>query len=136
MAGHDSYKAFMIGRFSLAAILVALCLGAPAPAFADTGETATPLRKKTQVTRQATRPAKRPVARWTTPPGYRSPEKIERERRVQINRDRRAYYRAGGQRIYYWSDPNPRFYRGQWNGGSFGPCYTWTPIGAVWNCGK
>ena len=30
----------------------------------------------------------------------------------------------------------PGFYRSRWNGGGFGPCYTQTPIGPVWNCGK
>ncbi|MBV9460456.1 MAG: hypothetical protein JO141_23510 [Bradyrhizobium sp.] len=30
----------------------------------------------------------------------------------------------------------PGFYRGQYNGGSFGPCWTWTPIGPAWNCGS
>ena len=30
----------------------------------------------------------------------------------------------------------PRFYRGRWNGGGFGPCYTQTPIGYMWNCGQ
>jgi hypothetical protein len=29
----------------------------------------------------------------------------------------------------------PQFYRGRWNGGGFGPCYTKTPIGPIWNCG-
>ncbi len=29
----------------------------------------------------------------------------------------------------------PGFYRGRWNNGGFGPCYTKTPIGTVWNCG-
>jgi hypothetical protein len=29
----------------------------------------------------------------------------------------------------------PGFYRGQYNGGTFGPCWTRTPIGPVWNCG-
>jgi hypothetical protein len=28
------------------------------------------------------------------------------------------------------------FYRGVWNGGGFGPCWTRTPIGMVWNCGR
>jgi hypothetical protein len=42
---------------------------------------------------------------------------------------------------YYWYDGNmhyfgrPGFYRGHYNGGSFGPCWTQTPIGPVWNCG-
>lgn len=29
----------------------------------------------------------------------------------------------------------PGFYRGRFNNGGFGPCYTKTPIGPVWNCG-
>ena len=29
----------------------------------------------------------------------------------------------------------PGFHGGHYNGGSFGPCWTRTPIGAVWNCG-
>src|ERR1700677_4077638 len=32
----------------------------------------------------------------------------------------------------YFGDPG--FYRGRYNGGSFGPCWTWTPIGPMWNC--
>lgn len=34
---------------------------------------------------------------------------------------------------YYFGRPG--FYRGRYNGGSFGPCWTWTPIGPMWNCG-
>ncbi len=34
---------------------------------------------------------------------------------------------------YYFGEP--RFFRGRYNGGSFGPCWTWTPIGLMWNCG-
>jgi hypothetical protein len=29
----------------------------------------------------------------------------------------------------------PGFYRGHYNGGTFGPCWTQTPAGPVWNCG-
>jgi hypothetical protein len=120
--------------FPLLALLLALALGAPVFASsalaATSAQAATPAKKKPAIK------IKRHVKRWTVPPGYRTPAQIERQDHDRIQRDRRAYYRAGGQRIYYWSDPNPRFYRGQWNGGSFGPCYTWTPIGAVWNCGK
>ena len=29
----------------------------------------------------------------------------------------------------------PGIYHGRSNGGSFGPCWTWTPIGPIWNCG-
>ena len=35
-----------------------------------------------------------------------------------------------------WWYGGPRFYRGRWNGGGFGPCWTQTPIGNVWNCGR
>jgi hypothetical protein len=41
------------------------------------------------------------------------------------------YWYNGGR--YYFG--NPGFYRGRYNGGSFGPCWTWTPIGPMWNCG-
>jgi hypothetical protein len=42
-----------------------------------------------------------------------------------------SYWYNGGR--YYFGGPG--FYRGRYNGGSFGPCWTWTPIGPVWNCG-
>jgi hypothetical protein len=41
-------------------------------------------------------------------------------------------YWYNGERYYYGQ---PGFYRGRYNGGSFGPCWTWTPIGPAWNCG-
>jgi hypothetical protein len=34
---------------------------------------------------------------------------------------------------YYFGEPG--FFRGRYNGGSFGPCWTYTPIGLIWNCG-
>jgi hypothetical protein len=43
------------------------------------------------------------------------------------------YYGYDGERYYFG---RPGFDgRGHYNGGSFGPCYTQTPIGPVWNCG-
>jgi hypothetical protein len=54
-------------------------------------------------------------------PGYRPPERIEFDNNRARSRD-------------WWYGP-PRFYRGRWNGGGFGPCWTPTPIGPVWNCG-
>jgi hypothetical protein len=71
-------------------------------------------------------PAKRHVARrwhgYGFLPGYRSPERIEWE---QAQNRSRAYWYGG-----------PGFYRGRWTGGGFGPCWTETPIGEVWNCGR
>jgi hypothetical protein len=60
-------------------------------------------------------------------PGYRPPEVIERERAAH-------YYRTHGP--YYYGPAWPGFYRGRWNGGGFGPCWTQTPIGPIWNCGS
>jgi hypothetical protein len=60
-------------------------------------------------------------------PGYRPPEVIERERAEH-------YYRVHGP--YYYGPAWPGFYRGRWNGGGFGPCWTQTPIGPIWNCGR
>jgi hypothetical protein len=41
------------------------------------------------------------------------------------------YWYDGGQ--YYFGRPG--FSGGRYNGGSFGPCWTHTPIGLIWNCG-
>ena len=43
-----------------------------------------------------------------------------------------SYYGDDGEWHYFG---RPGFYGGHYNGGSFGPCWTRTPIGAVWNCG-
>jgi len=60
-------------------------------------------------------------------PGYRPPEVVERERAEH-------YFRMFGPQ--YYGPAWPRFYRGRWDGGGFGPCYTQTPIGPMWNCGR
>ena len=59
-------------------------------------------------------------------PGYRPPEQIEREDAYLFWRRHPSYY------WYGW----PGWYRGRWNGGGFGPCWTPTPIGPMWNCGR
>lgn len=43
------------------------------------------------------------------------------------------YYDWYGNARYGWGRPG--FYRGQWNGGGFGPCWTSTPIGMMPTCG-
>jgi hypothetical protein len=60
-------------------------------------------------------------------PGYRPPYVVARDR-AEHN------YRVFGPQ--YYGPAWPRFYRGRWNGGGFGPCYTQTPIGPYWNCGQ
>jgi hypothetical protein len=77
-------------------------------------------------------------------PGYRQPPALTdwraQNRRYQVRdryEQRYVYYRPYsyyGQLQYGWGYPG--IYRGQWNGGSFGPCWTQTPIGMVWNCGN
>ncbi len=42
------------------------------------------------------------------------------------------YYGYDGDWHYFGP---PGFHGGRYNGGSFGPCWTQTPIGPVWNCG-
>jgi hypothetical protein len=46
--------------------------------------------------------------------------------------DYSARYWYNGEWRYFG---RPGFARGRYNGGSFGPCWTWTPIGRMWNCG-
>jgi len=72
-------------------------------------------------------------------PGYRQPPYLA-EWRDRSARSRGSYepyelrYWYDGQIRYGWGEPG--FYRGRWNGGSFGPCWTSTPIGLMWNCGR
>jgi hypothetical protein len=42
------------------------------------------------------------------------------------------YYGYDGNMHYFG---RPGFNGGRYNGGTFGPCWTQTPIGPVWNCG-
>ncbi len=101
---------------ALAAVLILPAAAAPAP------EGASP--------RKQTVHKKRPLSRhwqgYGFLPGYRPPEVIERERAQR-------YWESGP----HWYGPAwPGFYHGRWNGGGFGPCYTYTPIGYMWTCGR
>jgi hypothetical protein len=62
-------------------------------------------------------------------PGYRSPERIERE--TPLAATGHYFYGYPGYNFY----GGPGFYRGRWNGGGFGECWTQTPIGPYWTCG-
>jgi hypothetical protein len=54
--------------------------------------------------------------------------------------NRRPWYIDPTPRYYGYDDElhypgRPGFYNGHYNGGTFGPCWSRTPIGPVWNCG-
>jgi len=67
-------------------------------------------------------------------PGFGKKEIRARARDRWVEEHRGPYYLYGGPG--YWSSfSQPGFYRGRWNGGGFGPCWTRTPIGMIWNCG-
>ena len=87
------------------------------------------------------RPAhKRPVSAWHGYgflPGYHQPPNnavpvFGPKGAARGVPDYSPSYWYNGDR-YYFGEPG--FFRGRYNGGSFGPCWTWTPIGPVWNCG-
>ena len=71
-------------------------------------------------------------------PGFRQPPPLSewRDRSPRhgggdFSRNRR--YISGYEWRYGWG--YPQFYRGRYNGGGFGPCWSNTPIGPMWNCG-
>ncbi len=86
-------------------------------------------------------PRKRQKTRRTQPrsygflPGVRTPAQIERQRRADERRRGWIVYDGWGN-VYRYGIPDAGFHRGRWSGGTLGPCWTQTPIGPVWNCGK
>ncbi|WP_183246777.1 hypothetical protein [Bradyrhizobium sp. cir1] len=80
-------------------------------------------------------------------PGYRQPlsnsiplyKQKDAMRRLS-RADRRHWYIDPVPQYYGWDGEwhyfgHPGFRGGRYNGGSFGPCWTRTPIGPIWNCG-
>ena len=93
---------------------------------------------------------KRPAPRWHGYgflPGYHQP--LSNSQPVFMQKDglrrlarqnRRPWYIDPTPRYYGYDDElhypgRPGFYNGHYNGGTFGPCWSRTPIGPVWNCG-
>jgi hypothetical protein len=81
-----------------------------------------------------------PIRRWHGYgflPGYRPwVNNLDRAgRSVRIERPEPRFINLyNGDLSYGWGYPG--FYRGRWNGGSFGPCWTYTPIGMMPTCGQ
>lgn len=85
-------------------------------------------------------PAKRHANRWHGYgflPGYHQPPNNTRpvfgaRGAARGLPDYTPSYWYHGDRHYFG---RPGFFRGRYNGGSIGPCWTQTPIGPMWNCG-
>ena len=119
------------------------------PATAVAGQSGVKRTPKVTVHPKKPHPKKSSKRRWTGYgflPGYRQPPDLT-DWRARSARHRGTYTRYGEQRYVRYSYPYgtgqlqygwgaPGFYRGRWNGGSFGPCWTYTPICMMWNCGK
>jgi hypothetical protein len=138
----------MLKRFLPCAVAAALLIPAPAFSAPEDG---------TSSKRDSIKPAKKRAAFTVRKqvwkgygflPGYPKTERERRQQRLERLRSEPRYYTYYGGRYLgggFWSGgyvrgPQygfgpPGFVRGQWNGGSIGPCYTQTPIGFVWNCG-
>jgi hypothetical protein len=108
----------MLRKFSL---VIAACLLLPAVASA------------------ASTQGKRHIYHWHGYgflPGYHQPPNnsvpVYGSRGIHDTPDFAPSYWYGGGR-YYFGEPG--FAHGRWNGGSYGPCWTYTPIGRMWNCG-
>jgi hypothetical protein len=108
-----------------AALAVAIALSLAPAAFAA------PAEKPSAASDQRIVHKKRHVTRhwhgYGYLPGYRPPEEVQAARDEHFDR------------LYGWRHYGPAwpgFYRGRWNGGGFGPCWTQTPIGPMWNCGR
>jgi hypothetical protein len=125
-------KSGVMVRFKrLTAVVVATSLLLPATAFATKAVGKQAERSKITVH------AKRRWHGYGFLPGYRPfVNNLDRQgRSVRSARYEPRYFNwSTGQWSYGWGYPG--FYHGRWNGGSFGPCWTSTPIGMMPTCGQ
>jgi hypothetical protein len=134
-AGHASLSSQISGMsppmisspitFALKTLLMAVAISLAMPVVAD--EALAGAKKKTSIT-------VRKQSAWKGYgflPGY---PRNARERQRDSALTERRYIDSYGRVSYGFGGPG--FYRGQYNGGSFGPCWTSTPIGMMWNCGR
>jgi hypothetical protein len=124
-------RVMRIGRTLLAVAVAASLCGTGAviapPAEARDAKVAKPAKTKVYVTK-----------RWRGYgylPGYRPwVNGLDRHGRpLKFARAEPRYFDFYGNAYYGWGYPG--FYRGRWNGGSFGPCWAYTPIGMMPTCG-
>jgi hypothetical protein len=122
-----------IGKFAL---IAAVALGLLSPVTAGDADAAKKSRARTKFTVHPKYPAhgKGHWRGYGFLPGYRQPPDLT-DWRTPRTPDRPEYrYWRNGHLEYGWGWPG--YYRGRYNGGSFGPCWTSTPIGMMWNCGR
>ena len=121
----------MMARFAtLLAAVVAAALLVPDASFA-----ATSYKQKVQRARIVVHAKPRRWHGYGFLPGYRP--SIAESQGIPvygppIPRREVRYFDWYGNVRYGWGHPG--YYRGQWNRGSFGPCWTYTPIGMMPNC--
>lgn len=136
---------------SAGCLTLALCVGAlnltliMSPASAETGRAAgtpavsraagdvrSPSLRRARIARGTGRGAvgRRPPKGYGFLPGYEDPIRPRVIRRPVFEL---RYFDRWGRANYGYGRPG--FFRGRWNGGSMGPCWKSTPIGAMWTCG-
>jgi len=117
------------GLFLAAAAVAALLV--PDMSFAATSK-----KHSAQRTRIVVHPKSRRWHGYGFLPGYRP--SLAEAQGIPImgppipRREPRYINLYNGNIEYGWGRPG--YFRGQWNGGSFGPCWTYTPIGMMPNC--
>lgn len=125
-------------------LIAALAFAANPPARAqETQHGASQTKSAKAAARKTSRTARAPrtriyiyprvtaTKRYTGTPGYGFLPGYEPPPKRPLYGPQDTHYYRGTYPWWGW----PGTYRGRWNGGGFGPCWTKTPIGPMWNCG-